>query len=59
MKKETVIAGIKDLPKEFSLEQIIERLIFIDKVEQGRQAVEEGRTYTHEEAKQRLKKWLE
>lgn len=33
MKRDKVIESIKELPQEFELEALIERLIFIDKVE--------------------------
>ncbi len=35
MKKESAIDTIKELPNEFELEDLIERLIVIEKVEQG------------------------
>ena len=35
MKRDKVIELIKELPQEFELETLIERLIFIDKVEHG------------------------
>jgi len=42
MKKERVIETIKDFPTEFEVEELIEKLIFIDKVEKGLKQVKEG-----------------
>jgi len=57
MRRERVIETIKELPNEFDLETVIERLIFIDKVEKGLKQAEEGKTISHEEVKNRVSKW--
>ncbi len=58
MKKSKVIETLDSLPEEFTTEELIDRLIFIDKVEKGLQEVEEGRTISLDEAKNRIKeKW--
>jgi hypothetical protein len=44
MKRDKVIELIKELPQEFELETLIERLIFIDKVEHGLKQIEDGET---------------
>ena len=59
MRRERVIETIKDLPNEFNLETLIERLIFIDKVEKGIKQTEEGKTISHAEVKQKVSKWSE
>ncbi len=58
MKKEIVIESISKLPDEFSIEEIIERLIIIEKIEKGQQQIKEGTINTEEEAKAKLGKWL-
>jgi len=58
MNKAKVIATLDFLPSEFTTEELIDRLLFIDKVEQGQKDVEQGRIMTLEEAKSRLDhKW--
>ena len=57
MRRERAIQTINELPNEFSLEALIERLIFIEKVEKGLKQAEEGKTVSHEEALKRLRKW--
>jgi hypothetical protein len=58
MKKETVVESISKLPDEFLIEEIIERLIIIEKIEKGQQQIKEGKVNTQEEAKAKLGKWL-
>lgn len=57
MTKDKVIEAVKELPQEFDLEELIERLIFIDKVEKGLQQLDRGETITHEEVKKVVKSW--
>lgn len=58
MRKATVIESINKLPDEFSIDEIIERLIIIEKIEKGRQDVIDGKVNTEEQAKAKLSKWL-
>ncbi len=57
MTKDKVIETVNDLPQEFDLDEFIERLIFIDKVEKGLQQLDDEETKTHEEAKRIIKSW--
>ncbi len=56
--KEKVLQSIQDLPNEFSLDEIVEKLILLEKIEIGLQQVKEGKVVSNEMAKQKLKKWL-
>jgi hypothetical protein len=57
MNKEKLIATISDMPQDFDLEVLMEKLIFIEKVEKGLEQLESGNTLTHEQVKQRVKEW--
>jgi len=58
MRKQQVLATVDSLPDEFLAEELIERLIFMEKVDRGIRDAEEGRTITLQEAKERLdRKW--
>jgi hypothetical protein len=35
MKREKLMDAIKDFPQEFELEDLIEKLIFVEKIEKG------------------------
>ena len=48
---------IKDMPQDFELETLMEKLVFIEKVEKGIEQLESGNTITHEQVKQRVKQW--
>jgi predicted transcriptional regulator len=56
--KERVKNTIERLPEQFTIDEIIEELIVIDKIEQGLKDIEEGNVYTTEEVRQKLGKWL-
>lgn len=58
MTKEQVIFSLQDLPDSFEPEQLIERIIALQKMEEGLAQVQRGETVTVEEAKARLAKWL-
>lgn len=58
MKKTTIINALEDLPKEINLDDFLERLIVIEKIESGLKDVKEGKTISHEEVKKKMKKWL-
>ena len=49
---------IKKLPEEFSVDQLVEKLVFIDKVKTGFSQSEQGNVNTKEQVKQKLSKWL-
>jgi hypothetical protein len=56
--KESVIKTVSTLPDNFSLDELIERLIFIDKVQKGLEESLTDKVSTTGVAKQRLSKWL-
>jgi predicted transcriptional regulator len=45
--------AVRDLPEDATVEDAMDRLYFLAKVEQGVQQAEEGRTVSHEEARRR------
>ena len=57
MKRDKAIETINDLPNEFDLEELIEKLVFVEKVEKGLKQLDEGKTVTHETVKETVKKW--
>lgn len=58
MTKEKVLDAVHNLPDEFSLDEIIERLIILDKIEKGMTEVRQGQFVSTKEAKTRFEKWL-
>lgn len=57
MKRDKAIDTVKELPKEFELETLIEKLVFVEKVEQGLLQLKKGKTHSHEKVKEMAKKW--
>lgn len=58
MKKEKVIEVLDQMPIEFDIEDLVEKLIFIQKVEIGLTQAKEGKTIPMDKAKDLfLNKW--
>lgn len=58
MDRIATIALIKKMPEQFSAEELIEKILFTEKVEAGLKDSAEGKIHSTEEAKKKLKKWL-
>ena len=56
--KDKIKKTIESLPENPTVEQVIEELILLDKIEQGIKDADEGRVYTTDQVKERLGKWL-
>ena len=56
--KEKVKKTIDRLPESFTVDQVVEELVVLDKIEKGLKEVEEGKVYTTKQVKDQLKKWL-
>ncbi len=58
MKKHTVIETLDSFEDEFDPELLIEKLLFVEKVEKGLKDAEEGKVLDFKEAKQKFfDKW--
>ena len=56
--KKQVMKTIKEMPEEFSVDDAIEQLILLNKIENARQEIKEGKGLTTTQAKKKLQKWL-
>jgi len=56
--KEQMLKAIQDLPDDASVDEAVERLYFLEKIERGIAEADAGRTVSHEEALRRLSRWL-
>ena len=56
--KKLVISTIKGMPETFDTPQLFDRILLLNKIEEGRQQIKSGKSFTTEEAKRKLKKWL-
>ena len=53
-----VIDTLKQMPESFSIDQLFDKLNFINKVEFGLSQSLNGQINTKEQAKEKLSKWL-
>ena len=58
MTKAIIQEALAELPDEFSLDDLMERLILLQSFEQGRQQYRDGRTLAQDEVGKRLERWL-
>ncbi len=49
---------MKKLPETFTIDDLIDQLIFIQKVEEGIAQSKAGKVHTKSEARKKLAKWL-
>ncbi len=58
MKREKAIEAVNELPKEFDLDELFERLLFIEKVEKGLKQAKAGKTIPHKKVMNEFqRKW--
>jgi predicted transcriptional regulator len=57
MKKSAVISTLNEFPKEFALEDLLEKLIVIEKIDEGLKDMKEGKTISHESVKKMVNRW--
>ena len=56
--KEKVLQAVQDMPDDFPIEDAMERLLFLAKVEKGLRQADAGETISHDQVKERMAKWL-
>jgi predicted transcriptional regulator len=56
--KEKIIQVAETLPADATIEEAMERLLFLAKVEKGLQQADNGETIPHMEVRERMAKWL-
>jgi len=55
--KNKVIQSVNNLPESFTIDELIDRLIFLEKVEQGLKQSEEGKVVSNDDVKKIIEKW--
>ncbi|HLK98899.1 MAG TPA: hypothetical protein VK364_14105 [Hymenobacter sp.] len=55
--KDKVLHSLQNMPEQFSLDELMEKLLLIEKVERGLDQVARGETYSTDQARQLLKQW--
>lgn len=57
--KELVFQALADLPDDAPIEDAIERLYFLAKLRRRLDTIDAAQTFTQDEAKARMARWLE
>ncbi|GAA4782753.1 hypothetical protein GCM10023231_08010 [Olivibacter ginsenosidimutans] len=56
--KTRLINSLDKLPEQFSIDELVDHVVLIEKVQRGLDDVSQGKVNTREEARQKLAKWL-
>ena len=56
--KDKVKKTIDRLPENFTVDQLVEELVVLNKIDEGLKDVEKGRVFTTNQVKKELKTWL-
>ncbi len=56
--KTQIIDSLSNLPENVTIDQVIEHLVVVEKIQKGLNDSAEGKVYNKDEAKEKLKKWL-
>jgi predicted transcriptional regulator len=56
--KEKMLRPVEDLPNDATIEDAMERFLFLAKVERGLRQADTGKTVPHTEVRERIAKWL-
>ena len=56
--KEQVLQAVEAMPPDATIEDAIERLVVLAKIQRGVDQADAGQTIAHDEMKQKMAKWL-
>ncbi|MFN5319632.1 MAG: hypothetical protein ACK5CY_12395 [Bacteroidia bacterium] len=58
LQKRTVINTITKLPDQFSIDELVEKMILLDKIEKGIKEADSNQVISEEELDREIEKWL-
>lgn len=56
--KTQIIDSLNNLPENLTIDQVIDHLVVVEKIQKGLEDSASGRVYEKKQAKEKLKKWL-
>jgi hypothetical protein len=56
--KQEVLKSFKEMPDEFSIDDAVDKLIVINKIQKAEAEIKAGKGLTTNQAMKKLKKWL-
>ena len=54
MRKAQILETLENLPEEFTIDELVDKLVVIERINKGLRDIEEGRSISHEEAKKKV-----
>lgn len=57
MNKTTLLNAINDFPNDFDLDELLEKLVVIDKIDEASKGIDNGESISHEELKKITASW--
>lgn len=57
MNKTTLLNAINDFPNDFDLDELLEKLVVIDKIDEASKGIDNGESISHEELKKIAASW--
>ncbi|HRH11932.1 MAG TPA: hypothetical protein PLU73_10475 [Bacteroidia bacterium] len=57
MQKSTILNTLNELPDKFNLDEFLERLVVIEKINEGMVEAKAGKTISHDKVKKLVAKW--
>lgn len=58
LSKEKILQTVKNLPENFSIEELFERIILLQKIDIGIEQSKTDKVFNTRQARERLKRWL-
>ena len=56
--KTQIIDSLSNLPENVTIDQVIDHLVVVEKIQKGLEDSANGQVYNKDQAKSKLKKWL-
>jgi predicted transcriptional regulator len=57
--KEKIISGIQKLPDSVTIDEILDQIVLLEKIEKGLDQADRNQVHTEEEVDAKIAKWLE
>ncbi|MCX6234480.1 MAG: hypothetical protein NT175_07105 [Bacteroidetes bacterium] len=57
--KEKIITGIQKLPDNATIDEVLDHILLLEKIEKGIDQADKGQVLTEEEVDEKINKWLE
>jgi predicted transcriptional regulator len=57
--KEKILTGIRKLPDSVTMDEVLDHIVLLEKIENGLDQADKGQTLTEEEMDEKISKWLD